>query len=281
MGIKINYTKAEILNALSKSVSFKDASIYLGICLTTFKNFIVEYDVDGDLKEYYKTKYQKKRLGGRCSKKPTREKMIEAVNATLSNKAAARYLGMDYRTLRKHAKGVFMDDGTPILDANKNYSGKGIPKFGNRKGTRLDIEDLKNGNVCLESTPLSTIKFKLIESGYLKEECNHCGFHERRVVDYKVPLILHFKDGNKYNWELENLEMLCYNCFYLMKGELFTQREIQIIETEPKNTKALEKIDEEIFELDEYQIKRLKELNLWDEEDNQDEHPEEKLISRR
>ena len=35
----------------------------------------------------------------------------------------------------------------------------------------------------------------LIQEGYIQEECTSCGFHERRVLDYKIPLIMHFKVG--------------------------------------------------------------------------------------
>ena len=37
------------------------------------------------------------------------------------------------------------------------------------------------------------------------EECAECGFKERRVLDYKMPLILHFKDKNKKNYRQENI----------------------------------------------------------------------------
>ena len=30
-----------------------------------------------------------------------------------------------------------------------------------------------------------------------------CGFKERRVFDYKMPLLLHFKDKNKKNYRKE------------------------------------------------------------------------------
>lgn len=278
---KVSLTKGEILNALSNSVSFKDASIYLKISPSLLRFHCIHYDKDGDLRDYYKLKYNRKGRQGKSPKKLTREKILEALNATRSNLAAARYLGMDVRTLRKHAKNMLDDDGNPILDLNKNHSAVGIPKFGLRKGTRLDIQDLKDGKISWTSVPAHIVKYKLIEAGYLKEECNRCGFHERRAIDYKIPLILNFKDSNKYNYDPDNMEMLCYNCFYLIKGEIFTNKEILAIENTLPTQVNLDKVDEEIFELDPYHIRRLKELNLWDGEDPQDENPEEKLISRR
>ena len=136
---KVSLTKGEILNALSNSVSFKDASIYLKISLSLLRFHCIHYDKDGDLRDYYKLKYNRKSRQGKSPKKLTREKILEALNATRSNLAAARYLGMDVRTLRNHAKDMLDDDGNPILDLNKNHSAVGIPKFGLRKGTRLDI----------------------------------------------------------------------------------------------------------------------------------------------
>ena len=55
--------------------------------------------------------------------------------------------------------------------------------------------------------------------GYLEEKCAMCGFEERRVLDYKMPLLLHFKDGNKKNYKLDNIELLYYNHYFLNVGD--------------------------------------------------------------
>ena len=113
----------------------------------------------------------------------------------------------------------------------------------------------------------------MIEGGYLKEECYKCGFHERRVLDYKMPLILHFKNGNKQNYVLENLEMLCYNCYYLSVGDLFTGKQIEQMEDHvPKIEKPFD------WEVDEYTQQRLKDLGLYDSKPN-DNDPYD-LVSR-
>ena len=52
------------------------------------------------------------------------------------------------------------------------------------------------------------------------EKCNCCGFEERRVTDHKVPLVLDFIDGNRRNHKHENLRMLCFNCSFLINGNL-------------------------------------------------------------
>jgi hypothetical protein len=99
----------------------------------------------------------------------------------------------------------------------------------------------------------------MIEGGYLKEECYKCGFHERRVLDYKMPLLMNFKNGNKQNYTLENVEMLCYNCYYLSVGELFTGKQIEDIEDHKPSREK-----EPDWEVDEYTLERFKELGLYD-----------------
>lgn len=56
---------------------------------------------------------------------------------------------------------------------------------------------------------------KLVEYGLLPTGCQLCGFSEVRITDYKSPQLLEFIDGDKHNWKLDNLRVLCYNCYYL------------------------------------------------------------------
>jgi hypothetical protein len=85
-----------------------------------------------------------------------------------------------------------------------------------------------------------------------------------------MPLLLHFKDDDKQNYKLENLELLCYNCFFLTVGDVFTSRQIQGMEDHV----TIYKQEEPTWDLDEYQLQRLKELGLDMEE------PEDDYISR-
>ena len=62
------------------------------------------------------------------------------------------------------------------------------------------------------------------------EQCNCCSFEERRVVDYKVPLVLNFKDKNKKNWKQDNLEFLCYNCYFLNVGNIWSDNQLKQME---------------------------------------------------
>ena len=104
----------------------------------------------------------------------------------------------------------------------------------------------------------------MISEGYLEDICYKCSFNERRLLDYKVPLIFNFKDKNKKNYSLGNVELLCYNCYFLYIGNVFTDKQIDGMEDyKPVNSS---KID---WEIDDYHLERLKELGLDGDEDDE------------
>ncbi len=198
----------------------------------------------------------------------TKEQIVAATNKTLSNRAAARYLNVSYQHFKKWAKLYQNDKGETLFDAHKNQSGKGIPKFLKGQGKEPALLDIIEGRVDASSFSPDKIKYRLITEGHLLEECSNCGFKERRVVDYKIPLILHFKDKNKQNYRKENIELLCYNCYFLTVGDIFNDKQIKGLEDhKPVNNSEVD------WELDDYQKQRLEELGLGDE-------PEDDYISR-
>ena len=198
----------------------------------------------------------------------SKEQIVAATNKTLSNRAAARYLNVSYQHFKKWAKLYKNDKGETLFDAHKNQSGKGIPKFLKGQGKEPALLDIIEGRVDASSFSPDKIKYRLITEGHLLEECSNCGFKERRVVDYKIPLILHFKDKNKQNYRKENIELLCYNCYFLTIGDIFNDKQIKGLEDhKPINNSEVN------WELDDYQKQRLEELGLGDE-------PEDDYISR-
>jgi ribosomal protein L37E len=74
------------------------------------------------------------------------------------------------------------------------------------------------------------LKRRLIREGYKKEECSLCGFSERRVTDYTVPLVVAWRDGNRLNFSEDNLELICYNCYYLAYGNIKSRSEKPVFE---------------------------------------------------
>jgi len=156
--------------------------------------------------------------------KPLSKEMIVAAQAnTKSNMAAARYLHVSYQHYKRYAKMY------KLFDDHKNQSGKGIPKFLKGKGKEPALLDIIEGRVSAAHFSPAKIKYRLIEAGYLSEQCSMCGFQERRVLDYKMPLLLHFKDNNKSNYSQDNIELLCYNHYFLTVGDIFTEKDVKPI----------------------------------------------------
>ncbi len=101
----------------------------------------------------------------------------------------------------------------------------------------------------------------MIAEGFLKEECVMCGYCERRVSDYKIPLILDFKDGNKNHYNLGNIRFLCYNCYFLNVGNIFNKNDIKQLETHVATNNKSDAVD---FQLTDYQREQLRNLGLYD-----------------
>ena len=65
---------------------------------------------------------------------------------------------------------------------------------------------------------LPMLKKRMVEDGYAKEECYSCGWNEGRVTDGKIPLTIDFIDGESENKSLENMRLLCPNCYFVNNG---------------------------------------------------------------
>ena len=195
----------------------------------------------------------------------TKEMILAAMSQTKSNRAACRYLNVSYIHYKKWAKLYESDTHNNLFEQHKNQCGKGIPKFLRSKGKEPALIDIIEGRVDASSFSPDKIKYRLITEGHLLEECNTCKFNERRVSDYKMPLLLNFKDNNKKNYRKENIELLCYNHYFLTVGDIFTDKQIKGIEDhKPVNQSTVE------WELDDYQLQQLEKLGLSDtkKEDN-------------
>lgn len=207
----------------------------------------------------------------------TKEQVLAAISATSSNKQAARRLHISYNHWKKYAKLYTDENGVSLFEKHKNYHGKGIPKYGNRKGKEIPIDEIISGLENSKNYNPQDLKNLIIHNGYLEEKCVSCGFKEQRVIDYRMPLLINFKDNNKTNYSLDNLEMLCYNCYFLQVGEIFTIKDKDHIEGHIPLNQTSEIAD---FEVDSYMLKRFKELGISDEDDDDPDNLNE-LISRR
>ncbi len=149
----------------------------------------------------------------------TESEIRYAMEHTRSCAEAARFLSLSYDTFKKYAK-LFKDDttGKSLFDLHKNQRGKGISKSAPKINGRYGLNEILDGKYPNYSG--KKLKVRLLRSGQVEEACSNCGFCERRVMDYSVPLMLDWIDGDKTNHKRENLRLLCYNCYYLLVGNL-------------------------------------------------------------
>ena len=89
-----------------------------------------------------------------------------------------------------------------------NIGGKGIksdPKY--KTAEEYSKKDYVKSHV---------LKLKLIKDGIKEQKCEICGVSIWQGV--KLPLELHHKDGNHYNNDFDNLQILCPNCHSIQDG---------------------------------------------------------------
>ena len=143
------------------------------------------------------------------------KRMLESSHEnTRSAAEAARWLGVSYNTYKKWAKyyGLF--------EKHINQSGKGISR--NRIKTKYNLEDILKGKY--PNYPGKLLKKRLIDNGYLKEECSICGWNEERLTDNNICLALDYKDGDSENKKYSNLRLACPNCYYTNVGEFLNSK---------------------------------------------------------
>jgi hypothetical protein len=206
-----------------------------------------------------------KNVGGRPPRILSEAVIRNAMRHTQSNFQAARYLNMTIDTYRKYAK-LYIDQetGKTLYELHKNDTGKGIKKISWKNEISLQkIEEIL-GRDAYRAVNAQKLKDRLIYEGKLNTECYKCGHHEKRVVDYKQPLILNFKDGNKNNWKHSNLEMLCYNCYFLLVGNLFSDKQIKRLEDMAAPPIKTAEVD---WNIDDNFLAHFKEIGLEEEDD--------------
>jgi len=207
----------------------------------------------------------------------SKEDCLRAMRYTRSVRAAARYLNCSYQHLKPYMKSYKDEEtGLSLFDLHKNQSGKGIPKFiSSEKFDKVSpIEDIVNGKIDASSFDAEKIKFKMIEAGFLLEQCYYCGFETKREIDNKTPLLMTFLNNHKHDYTNGNAQLCCYNCYFLNIGNVFTEKDIESIEGHSvyNTTDAVE------FQVDDYTKKRLEELGNFDTKVSDDPYD---LVSRK
>ena len=140
-----------------------------------------------------------------------------AMKVTRSNKAAAEYLRVSYNLYKKFAQVYKNDNGVSLFKAHMNQSGSGISKT-HVSQKRFKLDDILLGKY--PQYPRDKLMRRMIISGYIEEKCNHCGYSQKRPKDLKTPLIMNHLNSNHTDHRRENLEVLCYNCYFVLVGDI-------------------------------------------------------------
>ena len=147
------------------------------------------------------------------SKKAKRKKRISTKSGTQANSKSAsecaRWLSVSFNTYKKWAQYY------QVYDNVKNQSGKGIKK--GFATYRISLEDIFEGKTESKYTD-ARFKRRLVDEGYMQEECSVCGFNEGRITDGKIPLHIDYIDGDRNNKSFDNLRLLCPNHYFLFNG---------------------------------------------------------------
>ena len=197
-----------------------------------------------------------------ATKPLSKQDILRAMRVTKSNMAASRYLNVSYNHYRKYAKSYYEGDKT-LFDIHLNESGKGIPKYMSNAKLKPDINRILSGELWIENYKPKQLKDQLIHEHIFPEQCNCCGFNEKRVSDFKIPLLLNYKDTNRKNWLKSNLEFLCYNCYFINVGNVFNNKEVKGMEDFNKSDNPIN----DKWEMDEDMVNHLINLGLMDKDD--------------
>jgi hypothetical protein len=139
--------------------------------------------------------------------------IIIAQDESHSAAEAARKLNVSYNTYKKYAKMYGIMERCKCTDAN------GMPKVHNPYRGKYPLEEILMG--MHPGYQPHRLRKKLFASSLKQQVCEVCGYSEARITDGKVPLVLAFKDGDRSNHILENLEIVCYNCYHNTHGNIF------------------------------------------------------------
>lgn len=132
------------------------------------------------------------------------KKKLKETRGEINEAMVARHLGISYQTYKKYARLYNLWEPKPNVKGEKNI-------YDPERG-KHPLSDILQGKY--PDYPVFRIKDKLIRSGLKEQKCELCGFHEKRITDDKVPLLLNFLDGDSRNHSLENMKLYCLNCTF-------------------------------------------------------------------
>ena len=165
-------------------------------------------------------------------KKPlSKSKMRWAIDQTTSMRKASLLYPCAYNTFKKYAKlyGLWEPGKQSVI--YKDGAGKPVELISILSGEHPNYSTAK-------------LQKRLTQEAYLAEECSNCGYDEYLISDMSKPLMLEYFEDDPTNKSLDNLSLLCYNCFFLLKLDRLE------VKTEA-NVRSFKRAVKDLFETDE------------------------------
>lgn len=140
-----------------------------------------------------------------------------AISQTYSAAEAARYLNVSYNTFKYYAKQYIDEEsGKSLFDLHKKkVRPPGIKddrSYHCNKGYKEKLEDILAGKHPGYNS--KTLRKRLLLSGWVECVCESCGWDEPRITDGNYPLLINFRDSNWRNCHMDNIQLLCFNCYF-------------------------------------------------------------------
>jgi hypothetical protein len=153
-------------------------------------------------------------LNGRPKKLLLAGQILAAQEISKSEAQAAQRLGVSFMTYRKYAKMY------GIYGRVKNKAGIGIDKSIKNEDTgKYPLNKILEGKFPDYSS--NRLKERLLRSRRIEAKCNRCDFSGNRKCDAQHPILLNYIDNNDKNKKRENIELLCYNCYFIYVNNPF------------------------------------------------------------
>ena len=131
-----------------------------------------------------------------------KQNFIHICQSSISMSEACATLGLHFNTFKRYA-----------IKFNCYFPNQGLKGVSKKKLSKISTKDILDGKYPNYQT--YRLKKRLIDEGYLKDECNICGWNGKLPNAKYSNCELHHKDGNRFNHSLSNLELLCPNCHSL------------------------------------------------------------------
>lgn len=142
---------------------------------------------------------------GKAYRPILKSEIEEAKKHSIFCRQQAKWLGCHYTTLKRYAQRYGIWDPHPTAKGKKQPHNPDIGKYPLHKILTGEF----NGNPAITDW---MVKRKMFRAKTFPLECSQCGYNKRKLGREYPTLLVDHLDGDRTNFKLENLRLLCLNC---------------------------------------------------------------------